>query len=148
MILHIFSATRNSASINIRLIENSQQSSNIDFIKTILLEPGNTANNILSLGDLFTVDTDKWLCINIDPLHEIYYKGNVRLCNQTLTLITSTTKTLTGYDSLGRPIYTETPKSTSWDCIAETKIINADFDKAINLPEGKIFYYYPLFYFS
>lgn len=130
-----FLAQRNAININIRLIEDFQQSSRIDFIKTILLEPG----EILSLGEVFTVNADKWLCINVDPLHEVYYKGNVRLCNSTLTIQTSTTKTITGYDSMGRPIYNETPVFTSWDCITETKYINADFDKPVNLPEGKIF---------
>ena len=37
------------------------------------MEPGTTLN----LGEIFTVGTDKWLCIAIDALHEVYYKGNV-----------------------------------------------------------------------
>lgn len=129
-----FLAQRNSIPINIRLIEDAQRSSRIDFIKTILLEPG----EILTLGDVFALGSDKWLCVEVDPLHEVYYKGSVRLCNATFTLQTSTTKTITGYDSLGRPIYTEVPVITSWNCIAETKYINANFDKPINLPENKI----------
>ena len=104
-----------------------------------MIEPGVTLN----LGEIFTVGTDKWLCIAIDALHEVYYKGNVGLCNSTLTLITSVTKEKTGTDSLGRPIYTETPKTTSWDCIAESKVVSADLNSAINLPEGKIYIQVP-----
>jgi hypothetical protein len=65
------------------------------------------------------------------------------LCNQTLTLVTSTTRIQTGTDSLGRPIYSETPVLTSWDCIAESKVVSADLNSAINLPEGKIYIQVP-----
>lgn len=134
-----FPAKRGSEDVNIWLYEKSSQSSRIDFIKGIVVEPGKT----LTLGEVFIVGSDKWLCIEIDPLHEVYYKGNVRLCNQTLTLVTSTTRIQTGTDSLGRPIYSETPVLTSWDCIAESKVVSADLNSAINLPEGKIYIQVP-----
>lgn len=95
--------------------------------------------SIAHWGSVVEYKSEKYL-ITTDLLNNEAYKSAImKKCNSTLTLITSVTKEKTGTDSLGRPIYTETPKSTSWDCIAETKIINADFDKAINLPEGKIF---------
>jgi hypothetical protein len=62
-----FPAKRGSEDVNIWLYEKSSQSSRIDFIKGIVVEPDKT----LTLGEVFIVGSDKWLCIEIDPLHEV-----------------------------------------------------------------------------
>ncbi len=95
-------------------------------------------------GSIVDYENEKWLVTSDILNNQAYKSGIIQKCNSTLTLTTSITKEDTGKtDSLGRPIYTETPKTDSWDCVADTKYINADFDQAINLPEGKIYIQVP-----
>jgi hypothetical protein len=109
-------------------------------VKTIVLKPGNN----LSIGDIINSGNIKYLCLDADFANGIYYKGKIKSCNQSITLTIGGTKVTVGYDDFGRsvkrPINTDT---YTWHCIVQTKIVDANSDKPINPPIGKIFIMLP-----
>jgi hypothetical protein len=91
------------------------------------------------IGSIVEHDSKTWLVpSHIDDI-KIYVKGIIRLCNSILTIPGDTTKTQTGTDSMGRPIYSETTSpSTSLPCIAESKVYMSQDQEPINLPNGRL----------
>ncbi len=91
-------------------------------------------------GDVVNWDSQKWLILSSDFVGEIYYKSTIELCNNTLHIKTSETKTQTGIDSMGRPVYTITPVYSDFPCIvSSSKSAGYDSNQTINLPSGQLF---------
>lgn len=68
-----------------------------------------------------------------------YDLSTMQFCNSTLTIPGDTTKTIVGYDGMGRPIYDEvTSPSTTLSCIAESKVYMSPDQEPINLPNGRL----------
>jgi hypothetical protein len=89
-------------------------------------------------GDIATIDGYKWLFMEVNQTL-INKTASVRLCNSTLTIPGDTTKTIVGYDEMGRPIYDETTSpSTTLPCIAESKVYMSQDQEPINLPNGRL----------
>jgi hypothetical protein len=89
-------------------------------------------------GEIAVMGGDNWLLTEIKP-NLIHKTAVVQLCNSTLTIPGDTTKTQTGTDSMGRPIYSETTSpSTSLPCIAESKVYMSQDQEPINLPNGRL----------
>ncbi len=122
-----------TTSIDSHIIEYSR-TQKYDDLKTILIKPGST----ISAGDDILWGTEHWLCLSADNPGGVYWKGTMQRCNSTLTLVTSTVETITGYGTSGRPIITKTNTTTTWNCIVETKVFSADMNSQINLPKGEI----------
>lgn len=89
-------------------------------------------------GSVVEYKDNKWIVITyVLSDHEIYDKGVIEICNNTLVIETDPIQTLTGYDPMGRPIYVETPSTPlEIPCITTTSI--KDYEKGVgtNLPDG------------
>jgi hypothetical protein len=93
----------------------------------------------LNIGSIVDHDNKKWLIPSHIDDFKIYVKGVIQFCNSTLTIPGDTTKTQTGTDSMGRPIYDETTSpSTSLPCIAESKVYMSEDQEPINLPNERL----------
>lgn len=92
-------------------------------------------------GDLITYNNSNWLIISeVNGQRYTKYKGIMRKCNFLLHVQTGTQQgTITGYDSLGRPIYGEsTPIYTDSYAIVDNILLSFTSGGAINILEGKI----------
>jgi hypothetical protein len=102
--------------------------------KKIIMQPINSINS----GDLITDGTDKWLCVMAEKDNNVYESGSIEKCNA-ITTFTTETKTLTGTDSLGRPVYDIAASPTSYSCVVKSKTrISSQTDGAINIPDGRV----------
>ncbi len=119
--------------------ENKVDKSSDDY-KVIYSYPYSTIQ--FEVGDYISFECDNvvsnWLIMSLDKKQYYDVKGNIKECNSTLTLVTSTVETITGYGTSGRPIITKTNTTTTWNCIVETKVFSADMNSQINLPKGEI----------
>lgn len=88
------------------------------------------------VGSLVEYDAKNWYIMDFNN-NDIFPTASIKLCNSNFPL-TTTTKTLAGYDDFGKPVYSESETVTYTPCIAETKIYIADSKQPINLPENKI----------
>lgn len=95
--------------------------------------------DVLTLGDIINFKSFKWLVV-VPPneSNQIYDSVIMQKCNQTLTLKTGESEEIVGYNDMGQPIIETNPTYTSWDCIADDKILSVDFENPINLPDGQI----------
>jgi hypothetical protein len=103
---------------------------------TLLFKPGTVVN----IGSFCVIDTVNWVVMDSQK-DEIFPKAKITLCNETLTIKTGETETITGYDSMGRPITDTTATYTSFPCVTSTKLFLGSYndqDRAINLPSGKM----------
>lgn len=91
--------------------------------------------NVISV----TETGEEWLVMTKPIDNKIYRKATVRYCNSTFPLPGTKTKTQTGTNAYGDPIYeyTTTPP-TLLPCITETTVTFDNSDEAINLPEGQL----------
>lgn len=99
----------------------------------------------LFLGDKYRYKNNVWLCTDNDSEGYVS-RCFVRKCNSSVSIQTGETRTQTGTDSLGRPIYASTPIYFESECIVSTKLYINSFmkvDKAINLPSGQLIVYVP-----
>lgn len=116
-----------------------------DFLgyKTMISYPYD--NIKFSLGDYihwsYGGENTIWLLLSLDRQNIYDVKGRIFLCNRILKIEISSTKVKIGTDSLGRPIYNETPIYLETPCvyIQKTKTAeDSDFAHAINIPQGSI----------
>jgi hypothetical protein len=81
-----------------------------------------------------------WLILTKVESNEAYLSAKITECNNTALIQTGTTKAVTGYDSLGRPIYTEVPIIFTAPCFTTTKFASSVLQNdIINLPKGQMF---------
>jgi hypothetical protein len=101
--------------------------------KRILMKPEDS----LSVGNTCVWNNNNWLVTDLDDDNGIYTVGIIEKCNNTLTIQTGVTETITGYDSMGRPIITSIPTYDSFPCI-EISGLNVNrrtnLDEPVNLP--------------
>lgn len=94
----------------------------------------------INRGAIVNWSNQKWLTLSSDFIGDIYYKCAIELCNNILHIKTGETKTISGYDPMGRPIYTTTPVFTDFPCIvSQSKSVGTESNQAINLPNGQLF---------
>jgi hypothetical protein len=96
---------------------------------------------LIQIGDFITESDKTYLTIYETEDRDFYSSAKMRLCNSTLTIPGDTTKTQTGTDWRGAPVYDETSTSpTLLPCIAESKIYlsQGENQEPINLPNGRI----------
>nr|BDD47807.1 hypothetical protein 8 [Bacillaceae bacterium] len=102
--------------------------------KVIFFRP----DSLINIGSVVEYKGKNYLLMSFVD-NEIYPRGELKLCNSTYTLSGTVTKTQTGTNSFGEPIYSYTETApTLLPCIAETTIHSDDTNEAINLPEGTI----------
>lgn len=89
-------------------------------------------------GSLFEFSNKKWLCIGIPVDNEISCIGTVQLCNNTLLIQTGTTKTISGYDPMGRPIYVEQPIDSTFPAIVQSRLYLTENNEQVNIPDGRL----------
>ncbi|MGM7720495.1 hypothetical protein [Metabacillus sp. Hm71] len=93
-------------------------------------------DTIVNIGSVVEYKAEKYLLLTFfdDP---IYPKGKLKLCNSIYTLPGTASRTQTGVNDFGEPIYEHSEGTpTLLPCIAETSILSDDTNEAINLPEG------------
>lgn len=120
-----------------RIINDSDNSTNM----TLLFRP----STIINRGSYADIDSQKWLIYDFFD-KGITPKANLYLCNNIFELEGEPTKTLSGYDSMGRPIYNEVAGSKiSLYCSVNTEITNMypQFDEGVNLPDGRLVLFIP-----
>jgi hypothetical protein len=94
---------------------------------------------LIQIGDFIKQNEKIYLSIFESEDRDFYSSVKMRLCNSTLTIPGDTTKTIVGYDEMGRPIYDETTSpSTTLPCIAESKVYMSQDQEPINLPNGRL----------
>jgi hypothetical protein len=117
--------------------------------KRVIIQSDNDENKRVLLskiddikhGDLVVHKSDNWLVITSPDDDKINDHSEIQLCNSTLTIPGDTTKTQTGEDWRGAPVYDETSTSpTLLPCIAESKVYlsQGENQEPINLPNGRI----------
>jgi hypothetical protein len=90
-------------------------------------------------GRIINFDSNNYLVKIIPEDNGIYRKATIQLCNQTLTLSGTVTKTLVGYDQYGKPIYSETEGTpTIVPCVVEKSVYIEGQNTAINLSDHRI----------
>lgn len=111
--------------------------------KTIISYPYDTIK--FKIGDYvhFTYNgaTSTWLLTSLDTQNIYSVKGRIFQCNGTLKVAVSSVDTITGYDSLGRPITTTVNTYYENPCFYLSKVVNAtdgDLSNAVNIPFGHI----------
>jgi len=91
-------------------------------------------------GDVVAFNGDNWLVVTQPKNKHVYNESTIELCNNTLHIKTGETKTQTGIDSMGRPVYTTTPVYSDFPCIvSSSKSAGYDSNQTINLPSGQLF---------
>lgn len=106
-----------------------------DKIKKLLFLP----DTVVRRGALVEVDDDKYLIVNFIK-DDVFPRAEIELCNNILTLKTSETREITGYDDLGRPIVETTPEYTDFPCIVRTRqYIDRYRERQVNIPDGRLF---------
>lgn len=104
--------------------------------KKIIMKPGDSVN----VGDLVTLDSGKWMCIQAEKNNPLNESGIIVLCNGILTILYDTITEIIGYDDLGRPIKDETQIYKNYDCFVQSKTrLQVEEDRSINIPDGRIF---------
>lgn len=124
-----------STSYKVRIVEESSLNKNPNK-KRILMKPGDS----LGVGNTILWNFNNWLVTDLDDDNSVYCVGIIEKCNNTLTIQTGVTETITGYDSMGRPIITSTPTYTSYPCIELSSLsVNrrSNLNEPINLPFGR-----------
>lgn len=67
--------------LNIIITDNSSNSTKkVDNIRSIIMHP----DDVLNIGDLFDYNNKKWLTTSVEMFLDIYYKGLITECNNTL----------------------------------------------------------------
>lgn len=95
--------------------------------------------NEIERGYIVNWNSQNWLINTLPENNHIYKKAEMKLCNSTLTLKGEPTKTITGTDYRGAPIYEYVDGApTLIPCIAENKLYISDNNQAINLPDNQI----------
>lgn len=96
------------------------------------------ADSIVNIGSTVEYKGKNYLLLSfVDS--EIYPKGQLKLCNTYFPLPGEITRTQTGVNQFGEPIWSyTTSEPTLLPCIAQTTITSDNSDEAINLPEGQL----------
>lgn len=93
----------------------------------------------VNIGNVVEYDTAKYLILEFFD-NAAYPKGKMKLCNVTLNLTGTATKTQVGVDNLGRPVFqTVYGSPLPLPCVAETVVrLSSTDNQAVNLPEGRM----------
>jgi hypothetical protein len=102
---------------------------------TILFRP----DTVASIGSIVYHNELNWLLTDFIN-NDRFPKGSLQLCNYTLSIDTPPTKSLKGYDGMGRPVYSEVPGTPLlFPCVIETTFKSeVGNDESIILPKGNI----------
>lgn len=92
----------------------------------------------IELGNILKINNDNWMIITYPEDNKVYRKAEIQLCNEYFKIQTGETKTISGYDDLGRPIYTTTPSFLSVPCIVSNITYTIDNEQAVNIVDGKV----------
>lgn len=95
-------------------------------------------NSVIKCGSVVVHNSKNYLTMTVPESNQAYLKAKIEHCNNTLHIQTGETKTITGYDDLGRPIISSTPVYTDLPCVVKSKITSIDDNTSINLPVGRL----------
>jgi hypothetical protein len=102
--------------------------------KFILLKPYESAN----LGSIVEYDNYTYIVTDFIVDNPLFPKGKIEQCNTTIDIITSTTETVTGTDSMGRPIVEKTPVPTTLPCLFVGNLTSSSMNNEINQPRDTV----------
>lgn len=102
--------------------------------KFLLLKYGESAN----LGSIVEFDNYTYIVTDMIIDNPIFPKGKIEQCNTTIDIVTSSTTTSNGTDSLGRPIPTTTNVTTTLPCLFVGGLSSVTLNKELNQPVDRV----------
>lgn len=102
--------------------------------KFILLKPNETAN----LGSIVEFDNYTFIVTDFIIDNPLFPKGKIEQCNTTIDVITSSTTTASGTDSLGRPIPNTTNVKTTLPCLFVSGLSSVNLTNEVNQPVDRV----------
>jgi hypothetical protein len=102
--------------------------------KFLLLKYGESAN----LGSIVEYDNYTYIVTDFIVDNPLFPKGKIEQCNTTIDVITSSTTTSSGTDSLGRPIPTITNVKTTLPCLFVGGLSSVNLTKELNQPVDRV----------
>lgn len=93
----------------------------------------------ISLGDIIDHNSKKWIVVEYPNSNRVYERSIIKLCNNTLSIVSETEGALQGYDSLNRPVYGEpTTETHNFPCVVQSIKEMYQDEKQINIVDGRI----------
>ena len=92
----------------------------------------------IEFGDYINHDNKTFLIKHEIEDRDFFWTGKMQLCNNTIILQTGTTKTISGYDPMGRPIYAEIPIDSTFPAIVQSRLYLTENNEQVNIPDGRL----------
>jgi hypothetical protein len=102
--------------------------------KYMILKSGDSAN----LGSIVEFDGLTWIATDNNSDDTLFNKSKLEQCNSKVTVITSTTTTSSGTDSMGRPITKTVPNSIDLPCIFSGNLTGSMMNGELNQPKDSV----------